>query len=565
LPRRPLRLHRFGAGLLLAGLGAPWSQQPDNPPVDAIFAEVTAPGSPGCALGVYRDGRIIYAKGYGLANVELNVPISPQSVFDVGSISKQFTAASILLLEQQGKLRLDDDIRKYIPELPDYSLQTGPKITLLNILNHTSGLRDYVSLFLLAGVHFDNVTTDDDALAFLVRQKGLNFVPGSDWQYTGSGYFLLSLVVKRLTGKTLKEFAAEQIFEPLGMVHTQYRNDHTSLIPNRVLAYETSQRGEYQLAVSYGEQNGDGMVQTSVEDLQKWDDNFYSGHVGGRDLTRKLEEVGTLTNGKLLEYAKGLSIGEYRGLRTFWHGGWSGGYRTFLVRFPDQHFSIACLCNNGRRATPLAYAVADVYLAGVMKQRELRANPALELPTGATGTYRDTHTGDVWRLAVVNGGLQAEYGDGVFKLRSLSVTDFDLPDNPYLHITLESRRDGARTLRIKPFEVLLQSFEPVEEARPSPAQLAMYAGDYWSAELHATYRLVLKDGKLRLKELVGADGIVHSKTIPANDLRPLSADEFDLRGASIMFRFTRDARHRVTGCTMSGFRERWIVFERREQ
>jgi len=176
----------IAAGLLLAGTGEPRAQDPPHPAVDAIFADLTKPGSPGCALGVYRAGKIIYAKGYGLANLEGSVPITPSTVFDVGSVSKQFTAASILLLEKQGKLRLDDDVRKYIPELPDY----GENITVLQLLNHTSGLRDYVSLFQLAGIHFDNVTTDDDALGIIARQKGLNFSPGSDWQYSNSGYLL---------------------------------------------------------------------------------------------------------------------------------------------------------------------------------------------------------------------------------------------------------------------------------------------------------------------------------------------------------------------------------------
>jgi len=158
------------------GVRAP---EPAHEAIDAIFADLTKPGSPGCALGVYRDGKVIYAKGYGLANLEENVAITPQSVFEVGSVSKQFTAASIVLLEQQGKLRLDDDVRKYIPELPDYSQDGGSKITLLHLLNHTSGLRDYVSLFFLAGINLDNVTTNEDALAIIAWQKGLNFSPGS--------------------------------------------------------------------------------------------------------------------------------------------------------------------------------------------------------------------------------------------------------------------------------------------------------------------------------------------------------------------------------------------------
>src|SRR4030088_3507367 len=199
--------------------------------VDEVFSDLTKPGSPGCALGVYRDGKIIYAKGYGLANVEENVAITPQSVFDIGSTSKQFTAASILLLEKQGKLSVNDELRKYIPELPSYN----QKITILQLLNHTSGLRDYLTLMELAGINTDGVTTDADALALIGRQKTLNFAPGSDWLYSNTGFFLLSVIVQRVSGKTLRDFAAENIFAPLEMTHTQYRDAHTSLIANRAM------------------------------------------------------------------------------------------------------------------------------------------------------------------------------------------------------------------------------------------------------------------------------------------------------------------------------------------
>src|SRR5580692_10180085 len=240
--------------------------------VDEVFEDLTAPGSPGCALGVYRDGQMIYAKGYGLANVEDSVPITPKSVFDIGSTSKQFTAASILLLEKQGKLSVNDDVRKYIPELPDY----GPQITILHLLNHTSGLRDYLTLMDLAGINTDSVTTDEDALEIITRQKALNFAPGSDWLYSNTGFFLLSVIVKRVSGKTLREFAAENIFIPLGMSHTQFRDDHKALIPNRAMAYDPKElKDGYTLDVSYFEQTGDGAVHTSVEDLLKWDENFY--------------------------------------------------------------------------------------------------------------------------------------------------------------------------------------------------------------------------------------------------------------------------------------------------
>src|SRR2546426_6719455 len=301
--------------------------------VDEVFADLTKRGSPGCALGVYRDGKTIYSKGYGLANLEESVPITPQSVFDIGSTSKQFTAASILLLEKQAKLSVDDDVRKYIPELPDY----GEKITILHLLNHTSGLRDYLTLMDLAGINTDSVTTDEDALQIIARQKALNFAPGSDWLYSNTGFFLLSVIVKRASGKTLREFAAENIFTPLAMTHTQYRDDHTSLIANRAMAYDAKEKGAgYRLDVSYFEQTGEGAVHTSVEDLLKWDENFYSGQIGGKGFLAEIQEQGKLNNGKVLDYAKGLFIQDYRGLHTVSHGGGLGGDPAGIVPLSRQ-------------------------------------------------------------------------------------------------------------------------------------------------------------------------------------------------------------------------------------
>src|SRR5216684_1853681 len=353
----------FGSSLGAAGNTA---EEKKTVAVDEIFVDLTKAGSPGCALGVYRDGKMVYAKGYGLANLEQNVPITPQSVFDIGSTSKQFTAASILLLEKQGKLSINDDVRKYVPELPDY----GQKVTILHLLNHTSGLRDYLTLMDLAGIHIDGVTTDEDALQIISRQKALNFAPGSDWLYSNTGFFLLSVIVKRVSGKTLREFAGENIFTPLAMTHTQFRDDHTSLIANRAMAYDAKEKAPgYRLNVSYFEQTGDGAVHTSVEDLLKWDENFYSGQIGGKDFLTEVQEQGKLNGGKVLDYAKGLFIQDYRGLRTVSHGGSWGGYRAELLRFPEQHFSVACLCNRSdANPSKKAQQVGDIFLAEEMKE-----------------------------------------------------------------------------------------------------------------------------------------------------------------------------------------------------
>jgi CubicO group peptidase (beta-lactamase class C family) len=372
----------FLAGVLaISGVGVANGSGADEKrtaAVDEVFVDLTKPGSPGCALGVYRDGKIVYSKGYGLANLEENVAITPQSVFDIGSTSKQFTAASILLLEKQGKLSINDDVRKYLPELPDY----GQKITILQLLNHTSGLRDYLTLMELAGINIDGVTTDEDALQMMVRQKALNFAPGSDWLYSNTGFFLLSVIVKRVSGKTLREFAGENIFAPLEMTHTRYRDDHTSLIANRAMAYDAKEKGGgYSLDVSYFEQTGDGAVHTSVEDLQKWDENFYSGQIGGKEFLAEIQEPGKLNSGKALDYAKGLRIADYRGLHTVSHGGSWGGYRAELLRFPGQHFSVACLCNLGSaNPSKRAHQVADVFLGELMKPRS--ATPQTEERNG---------------------------------------------------------------------------------------------------------------------------------------------------------------------------------------
>ena len=417
-------LRRVGSGVVACALmmgtcSAPPSsraQDKASAAVDEVFADFTKAGSPGCAVAVYRNGRIIYARGYGLANIEEDVPIMPQSVFDIGSTSKQFTAATILLLEKQGKLSVNDDVRKYIPELPDY----GPKITILHLLNHTSGLRDYLTLMDLAGINTDSVTTDEDALQIITRQKALNFVPGSDWLYSNTGFFLLSIIIKRVSAETLREFAAANIFTPLGMTHTQFRDDHTALIANRAMAYDPKERKDgYTLNISYFEQTGDGAVHTSVEDLLKWDENFYSGQVGGKEFLAEIEEQGKLNNGKVLDYAKGLFIADYRGLHTVSHGGSWGGYRAELLRFPEQHFSVACLCNRGdANPTRRAHQVADIYLGSMMKPKEEKkaaeheAAEKKEIPLSAeqlrpyTGDYWSSELGVTYRMGIVDGKLK---------------------------------------------------------------------------------------------------------------------------------------------------------------
>lgn len=545
--------------------------------VDKVFADLQKPGSPGCALGVFRDAQIIYAKGYGLASVELNAPITAQTVFDIGSTSKQFTAASILLLEQQGKLSVNDDVRKYIPELPDYSKNSGHRITILNLLNHTSGLRDYLSLLQLSGVSGDSVTTDEDALALVVRQKSLNFPPGSEWAYSNTGFFLLSVIVKRVSGMTLREFAAQNIFQPLDMTHTTFRDDHTLLIPQRALAYDPGTKDGYKLNVSYYEQLGDGAVHTSVEDLAKWDENFYTGRIGGKSFLAELQEPGNLTDGKVLHYAKGLFVENSRGLRTIRHGGAWGGYRAELLRFPDQHFSVACLCNLGNsNPEKRADQVAEVYLSGLMKPDDrpaagpnsgVRVTLTSAQMAALTGMYRNPAKGNVARISVAEGRLQLGIDGSIFGLSAISATQFLLADpSVNVKLTFELGSDSAhRLMKTSGPEISAATYQAVPDAAPSTNELAGYSGDFESDELGVVYRLRLVAQQLQLVEISDSSGTPRTGIPTPDILRPTIADEFEISDLGITVHFVTNAKHEVGGFNLNGGGTHGIWFSRTTQ
>ena len=271
--------------------------------VNRLFAPWDKPDSPGCALAIIKDGRLIYKRGYGMANLELNVPITPQTVFYVGSCSKQFVAFCIALLAQQKKLSLDDDIRKYIPEMPDY----GMPITINHLIHHTSGLRDYLSLEEIAGIPL-GFYHQQQALKLIARQRALNFRPGEEYLYSNSGYLLLAEIVARVSGQSLASFAQEKIFKPLGMKNSRFHDDYSKLIKNRASGYFPDNEGKdkFKNFISTFDCVGSGGLYTSVEDLFLWDQNFYHHHLGGPDLTQMMEKPGRLNNGQKLHYGFGL-------------------------------------------------------------------------------------------------------------------------------------------------------------------------------------------------------------------------------------------------------------------
>jgi CubicO group peptidase (beta-lactamase class C family) len=345
--------------------------------VDKLFASWDKTTTPGATLAVVRDGRIIYKRGYGMAKIEDGIVMTPDKIFDIGSVSKQFTATCVVMLVRDGKVSLDDNVRKYIPELPDY----GTPITVRHLLHHTSGLRDYNALLELAGFRGDSDCPNvDEALDVICRQKKLNYPPGQEYSYTNTGFFLLGQIVERVSGKSLNAFAQEHILKPLGMEHTLFQDDHTQIIKNRATGYEPDGQG-FRLDMSNWDETGDGNIYTSVEDLYLWDQAFYNYKLG-KDVMDMLHTKGTLNDGKSIDYAFGLVVTEYKGLKVVEHGGSWAGFRAGIVRFPDEKFTVICLANLGTTdPSGLCFKVADIYLAGKLKEpakkEEAKAEPAV--------------------------------------------------------------------------------------------------------------------------------------------------------------------------------------------
>jgi CubicO group peptidase (beta-lactamase class C family) len=516
--------------------------------VDEIFKEFAVPGSPGCTVAVYQDGRTVLSRAYGMANLDHDVRLTPSSIFHVASVSKQFTAAAILLLAQDGKLTLDDDIRKHVPELRDF----GKKITIRHLINHTSGIRDQWSLLGLAGWRYSrDLITDEDVLAVLSRQQELNFTPGERHLYSNSGYTLLAVIASRVSGKSFREFTTERIFKPLGMADTHFRDDFAEVVKNQAYGY-TRQEGTFKLSVTNFDTAGATSLLTTAEDLAKWDANFQNPIVGGSALVAAMEERGRLNDGLDIDYASGIVHGTHRGLKTINHGGADAGYRSALLRYPQQRFGVSTLCNLAQtNPTQLAQRVAEVYLGEQMQPvRSTAADARPEVPIPAAelsalaGLYWNARDAIARRFVFEDGRLKAQAGpQQKTPLKSIGNRRFVLDGAGPIVIAFDSNR-----VTIGPEGGSADRFERVEPFAPTAAQLEAFAGVYRSDEIEATYRLVIKDGGLRLERLKSTPSV----------LEPLVTDTFSSQPGVI--RFTRDAAGAVTGFVLEAGRVRGMKF-----
>lgn len=530
-----------------------------NARVDKLFALWDKPDSPGCALAIIKDGSIVYKRGYGAADLDHDIAIKPDTVFHVASLSKQFTAFAVLLLAQQGKLSLDDPVRKYIPELRDF----GTPVTIRHLLHHTSGLRDQWNLLIMSGWRLsEDVVRDDDVLDLVSRMKTLNFKPGDQHLYSNTGFTLLAQIVKRVSGKSLREFADANIFKPLGMTRTFFRDDHLVIVKNQAYAYNPGPGGVFKLSVPNYDTVGASSLLTTVEDLARWDQNFYDYRVGNRAIIEQMQAPGTLNSGEKLDYAMGLAVLKYKGLKVVEHSGADAGYRSHLMRFPDQRFSVACLCNAGN-ANPsrLARLVADIYLAGQWAE-ETKTNPAPAVEVKLTdqqrgndvGVYWNSMTADVARVTQANGKLYIAAAGGSSELLPLSENRFRILARPG-EVTFESNGGGARRLILAFQDSAPLGYEPVKSVLPTAEQLSEYAGAYYSDEIDSTYRIAVQEGKL----------VLSRKKYSAATLQPAFTDAFNSFSILGTIRFTRDQNNRVIGFILDAGRIRNFQFVKQPQ
>jgi len=529
--------------------------------VDKLFAPWDKTTSPGAALAIVKDGEIIYKRGYGMAKLEDDLVMTPSKVFDIGSVSKQFTAACVAILALEGKLSLDDDVRQYIPELPTYERP----ITLRHLLHHTSGLRDYNALLSLAGFRPDSdCPTVEEALEIICRQKRLNHPPGEEYSYTNTGYFLLGQIVERVSGKSLNQFAQERIFQPLGMKNTLFQDNHHQIIKNRASGYSPEGDG-FRLEMSNWDEVGDGNVYTTVEDLFLWDQAFYNYKLG-RELMDMLHTQGKLNNGQTIDYAFGLVMGSYRGLRTVSHSGSWAGFRASLIRFPDEKFSIICLSNLSTfNPAAISYKIADIYLADKFKEdikkekpQEIKAFPLSEQELREKcGNYKETKFGLWLVLSLEKEKLKAQIGRQELLLTPVSQDTFQTWLGDSL-ITLDFSRDEKGQIKAQLTGLGREKYVFLKAAPlPSltPAALKEYEGFYQSDELlGAVYEIRLdKENKLRIK----------FRNAPKEALKPMAPDEFAADGMN--FSFLRARNLSITGMALSVGRAANIMFRKIER
>jgi CubicO group peptidase (beta-lactamase class C family) len=562
--------------LLVTGLSfvavTPLSSQTSDERVDRIFADLDRDDSPGCVVGVGQNGRILHVGAYGMANLEHGVPLTTRTIVEIGSVSKQFATGTVVWLEQEGKLSLDDEVRKWVPELPDFV----EGITIRHLANHTSGLRGQWELLDLKGTPRNyTVHSIPLILDLILQQRALNFEPNDQYLYSNSGYSLLNVIVQRATGESLADYSREHLFRPLGMLDTQWRDDFTRVVEGRAYGYSVSVDGEFHTLMPITNAYANGGLLTTVEDMIRWTEALHADRIGQPGFRETMTTRGVLNSGRQIEYALGLRVSEYNGLREVSHGGSTAGYRANLRHFPDVGLTVALGCNvttanPGERGRQ----VADIFLADHAEVREPSVPSIVPLPPAElearAGLYRNSVSEEVMWLQARDDHLVASPGGG-FELMPVGENRFRRVGTE-IEFRITSPRAGApMEFRRVDDDDPTATFVMVPAASPTASELNEYSGDYYSPELDVTFTVRVEDGELVLLRpvrsyqrvsLADGDGVVLGERVTTPDrLTATFVDGFVMAGFRIVF--SRDRGNAVDGMELYGNRVRHLGFHRR--
>ena len=524
--------------------------------VDELIAPWNKTDSPGVAVAVIHDGRVKYTAEAGSANLEYGISITQETIFQAASLSKQFTAFSLAVLAEQNKLSLDDDVRKYLPWVPDF----GTPITIRHLIHHTSGLRDLWELLIFAGWRMDDVVTQDHARELVKRQNGLNFEPGREYRYTNTGYALLPEIVEQVTGQSFTSWTADNIFKPLGMNNTRFQKSYKEVIHNRAYSYFETEGGYEKAPANVGISGATNLF-TTAEDLTKWVLNFDHGSVGGADLIKRIVTPGTLNDGKETNYGFGLHVGTYRGLEVMGHGGGQAGFRTYLLRFPTRKFGVVVLSNLGNiSAGTLARQIATIFLHEEMSEESAVAVARSEenLDSREWGDFAGTYLLSPGYALTIrqheNKMLIRTTGQEEVPMRPETSNRFFVdaygttvsfkPDQDKRSVMLEFM--GMYAKRVVPFV-------------PSLEELEAFTGTYFSEELLTSYDFIIRDGGLVLKHKRRGSEPLYPTVM--DQFSEDMADDFGINQPWFRsFDFERAANGSITGCRLSvaGAQDVWF-------
>ena len=526
---------------------------PNTSKVDRLFNQWDRNDSPGAAIVIVKDGAVVYQRGYGYANLEHHIPITPTTLFDVASVAKQFTGLSAAMLIDQGKLSLDDDIRKHLPDLPDF----GKPITIAHLLHHTSGLRDWPETLSLSEVDMEGPITLEMILEMVRRQRELDFPPGEEHLYSNTGYNLLAAIVAKISGESFRAWTGKNLFQPLGMKHTQVRDDPAEIVPNIADPYAPGDERKFHRVESQLAAQGSSSLLISAEDMGKWLLNFETGRIGGKAALKLMQQPGKLNNGRKVDYGFGIGLGDYHGTPSITHGGGWAGFRSFVLSIPEKRFGVAILGNAGSMDTQgLAMKIADLYLGhssdGSSPKSSAKPAKATRKPDPASwerflGTYR---LGPGWLLTITRDGdqlmTQATHEEK-FKMTPVSGTTFFVEA---YGAAIEFAPDTSGAVN----HLLYRGIKAPKLSLPqlTPEDLAAYAGDYWSEELRVVGRLEIHDKQLAIRDRAGR--WIH--------LLPTGNDHFDAEVGQFSLEFTHDAGSPATELKVSGGRVRNLRFTR---